>query len=82
MAVHENGGATVIFSNNSDSWGSFSYKESEDALRVEAITNEIPLTERLVYTISNIDKNSGLVALNWEKKRIAFRVEFDTHGWF
>jgi len=80
MAIHENGGATVIFSNTSDAWGSFSYEESEDALRVEADTEQIPLRQRLIYTINMVDGTSSTVALDWEKKRIAFQIEFDTHG--
>ncbi len=80
MAIHKNGGATVIFSNKSDAWGSFSYDESEDALRAQVETEEIPLTERLIYTIIDVDKTSGVVTLDWEKKRIPFRVEFDTHN--
>ncbi len=80
MAIHEAGGATVIFTNKSDAWGSFSYDQADDALRVEVDTEEIPLTERLIYTIQDIDKTSSQVVLDWEKKRIAFKVEFDTHG--
>jgi len=80
MAIHKDGGATVIFSNKSDAWGSFSYDESEDALRVEVETEVIPLTERLIYTIIDVDKTSGVVTLDWEKKRIFFTVEFDTHN--
>jgi len=38
MAIHEVDSATVIFSNKSDSWGSFSYDEKDDALRVEVNT--------------------------------------------
>ena len=44
MAIHEAGGATVIFTNKSDAWGSFSYDQADDARRVEVDTEEIPLT--------------------------------------
>jgi len=80
MAIHEQEGATIIFSNTSDAWGSFSYDVAEDALRVEAKTETIALTDRLIYTVRSIDKTSGKVLLDWEKKRVVFNVAFDTHG--
>lgn len=80
VAIHQNSGATVIFSNTSDAWGSFSYEESEDALRVEVQTAEIPLAKRLIYTFTDVNKTSGTVTLDWEMKRIPFTIEFDTHN--
>ena len=47
---------------------------------MEAKTEAILLTERLTYTLQNIDKTSGKIILDWEKKRIAFNVSVDTHG--
>ncbi len=38
MVIHENNKATVIFSKNSNAWGSYFYEPSEDALRVESET--------------------------------------------
>ena len=80
VAIHQDGGATLIFSNTSDAWGSFSYEESKDALRVEVQTGEIPLAKRLIYTFTDVSKTSGTVALDWEMKRIPFTIEFDTHN--
>ena len=80
MAIHKEGGATVIFSNTSDAWGSFSYDQAHDALRVEARTEEIPLQKRLIYTVTEVNKTSGVVSLDWENKRISFKLLFDTHG--
>ena len=80
MAIHEVDSATVIFSNKSDSWGSFSYDEKDDALRVEVNTVKISNTERLNYTVPKVDKTYAIIALDWEKKRIPFKVAFDVHG--
>lgn len=80
MAIHEKGGATVIFSKKSDAWGSFAYEEADDALRVEVGTENIPLAPRLIYTFASVDKTSTVVALDWERKRIPFKIAFDTHG--
>lgn len=80
VAVHEKEGAMIILSNKTDGWGSFSYDERDDALRVEVKTNKIGQTERLLYSFPKVDKTFAVVALDWEKKRIPFKVEFDVHG--
>ena len=80
MAIHQDGGVTLIFSNTSDAWGSFSYEESEDALRVQVQAAEIPLTKRLIYNFTDVSKTSGTITLDWEMKRIPFTIEFDTHN--
>lgn len=72
------GDATLIFSNNNSSWGSFFYNENEDALRVTVKT--VPLNEsveRLKYEFMDQTENSAVVALIWEKLKIPFKVEVD-----
>ena len=72
------GDATVIFSNNSTSWGSFFYDEKEDALRVNVKT--VPLSEtveRLKFEFMDEKENSATVALVWEKLKIPFTIEVD-----
>ncbi|MEP6949656.1 MAG: DUF2911 domain-containing protein [Ginsengibacter sp.] len=72
------GDATLIFSNNSTSWGSFFYDSKEDALKVTVKT--IPLNEdveRLKYEFMDESENSAVVALMWEKLKIPFKVEVD-----
>ncbi|WP_412984566.1 DUF2911 domain-containing protein [Pontimicrobium sp. IMCC45349] len=77
MIVHENDTATLIFSNSHTAWGSYFYKPSEDALRVEVNTKSIPHTELLTYDFIAVDANSATAALNWEKKQIPFKIELD-----
>ncbi|MDB5202452.1 MAG: hypothetical protein JWQ27_1861 [Ferruginibacter sp.] len=70
--------ATVIFSKNATSWGSFFYDPKEDALRVTvkpvATTEK---TERLKYEFSDETENSATISLSWEFLRIPFRVAVD-----
>lgn len=80
LAIHEKGGAMIIFSNKADEWGSFSYDEKDDALRVEVKTKIISQTERLLFSFPQVDNVFANVAMDWEKKRIPFKVEFDVHG--
>ncbi len=73
-----NGDATLIFSNNSTSWGSFFYDPKEDALRVTVKTE--PLNESvewLKYEFMNETDNGAVIALEWEKLKIPFKVEVD-----
>ena len=72
------GDATLIFSNNTTSWGSFFYDPKEDALRVTVKTE--PLNESvewLKYEFMNETDNSAAIALMWEKLKIPFKVEID-----
>ena len=72
------GDATIIFSNNSTSWGSFFYDPKEDALRVMVKT--VPLSEsveRLKYEFMDEKENSATAALIWEKLKIPFTIEVD-----
>jgi hypothetical protein len=73
-----NDDATLIFSNNSTSWGSFFYDPKEDALRVTVKT--VPLNESvewLKYEFMNETENGATIALMWEKLKIPFKVEID-----
>jgi len=80
VALRQDGGATIILSKDTASWGSFFYEEANDALRFHVVTETIPLTPRLEYGFINLTKNACIVVLDWEKKRIPFKVEFDTDG--
>lgn len=79
MAIWEDGRATIIFSKNHSSWGSFFYNPAEDALRVDVKTTSIPHTEVLTYNFVDMGTDYGVLALDWEKKRIPFKVEVDVH---
>ncbi|MEP7163131.1 MAG: DUF2911 domain-containing protein [Ferruginibacter sp.] len=69
---------TLIFSKNNIAWGSFFYKESDDALRVKVkpVTMDKSI-EWLKYEFLNETENSATVALEWEKLMIPFKVEID-----
>lgn len=77
MIVNEDNTATVIFSENHEAWGSYFYDPSEDALRVDVETNEIPHTELLTFSFDEVGPNSAVASLKWEKKQIPFTIETD-----
>ncbi len=69
---------TIIFSNNSTSWGSFSYDEAEDALRVEVTAVEAPFQEQLSYGFDDVSANEATVYLHWADRKVPVTVAFDT----
>ena len=63
---------TLIFNKTWKQWGAFSYKESDDAIRVNvAPTTAASSMERLTYTISS----TGKVSLNWGTVQVDFNVK-------
>src|SRR6267154_676752 len=68
---------TIIFSKNSTSWGSFSYDEKEDALRVSVKPHAAEPFEVLTYVVDNVKPDSALATLRWEKLAVPFRISVD-----
>ncbi|MBQ0735464.1 DUF2911 domain-containing protein [Aquimarina celericrescens] len=75
IALKEGGGATIIFSNNSNSWGSYFYDEKEDALRVDVQTKETAHTEILTFLFPKVEADNATAVLRWEKKEIPFNIQ-------
>ena len=69
---------TIIFSKNSISWGSYYYDPKEDALQVKVKPIALEKSvEWLKYEFLNQTSNSAIIALEWEKLMIPFKVEVD-----
>jgi hypothetical protein len=72
---------TLIFNKDNDEWGSFTYDEKKDALRVKITPVKSAMQETLLYEIEDVTANSARVALRWEKIAIPFTVDIgDIHG--
>ncbi len=78
MALTAAGDVTVIFSRDSGAWGSFFYDPAHDARRVQTKWEDAPFCEQLAYEFTAVTKNSAVLALHWEKKRIPLRLMVDT----
>ncbi|HEY7574977.1 MAG TPA: DUF2911 domain-containing protein [Thermoanaerobaculia bacterium] len=65
---------TVIFSKNSTSWGSFSYDEKEDALRVSVKPGPAEMHEALTYDFDDLKPDSTTVTMRWDKLAVPIRV--------
>ena len=68
----------VIFSKNSTSWGSFTYKKDEDALRVTVKPQPTDMHEALTYDFDDVKAASAVVTLRWEKLAVPFKVDVKT----
>jgi len=68
---------TIIFSKNSTSWGSFSYDEKEDAVRVSVKPHAAEPTEYVTYTFEDVKPDSAVATLRWEKLAVPFQVGVD-----
>ncbi len=70
--------ATLVFSKNSNAWGSFYYKPQDDALRVEVpVVKTTDSMERLRYEFTDQTDNSAVITMQWEKIKIPFKVSDD-----
>jgi hypothetical protein len=66
---------TIIFSKDNSAWGSFSYDQSKDALRVTATPKQSPHQEWLMYGFENLAGTSATAYLWWEKLKVPFEVK-------
>ncbi len=70
---------TVIFSKMSTAWGSFSYKQSEDALRVDVKPQPVEFHNALTYDFDQLKPDSAVVVMSWDKLAVPFNVSVDVN---
>ena len=70
---------TVIFSKNSTAWGSFTYKQDEDALRVKVKSQTADLHDALAYDFDDVKPDSTVVTMRWEKVAVPFKVHVNVN---
>jgi len=72
---------TVIFSKMASAWGSYTYNQAEDALRVTVKPRPNEMEEALEYEFEDLKADSTSVTLKWEKLAVPFKVAInDTEG--
>ncbi|NDQ55548.1 MAG: DUF2911 domain-containing protein [Acidipila sp.] len=75
LEVAKTGPWNWIFSNDSHGWGSYQYDPKNDALRVPVVPEEAPFTEFMTFGFDDRTPNSAVGFLQWEKKRIPFKID-------
>jgi len=67
---------TIIFNNDAGQWGSFTYDDKKDALRVKTKPQTVSDNQEwLTYFFDPVTDNSATANLRWEKVRVPFTVE-------
>lgn len=66
---------TLIFSNESTSWGSYFYDAADDALRVEVTPKDHPYTHWLTYEFVDRQPDRATAALEWEHLQVPWTIE-------
>jgi hypothetical protein len=67
---------TVIFNSDAGQWGSFTYDEKKDVLRVKTKPQAAADTQEwLQYTFDPVTDTTAQVNLRWERLRVPFTVE-------
>jgi hypothetical protein len=70
---------TIIFSKNSTAWGSFTYKQDEDALRVKVKSQTGDMHDALAYDFDDVKADSAVVTMRWEKVAVPFKVHVNVN---
>jgi len=70
---------TVIFSKVYTAWGSFTYKQDEDALRVNVKPQATDMHEALTYDFDEVKPDGAMLTLRWEKVAVPVHIGVDTH---
>jgi tetratricopeptide (TPR) repeat protein len=69
---------TLLFAHNHNQWGSYYLDIDKDvSLSVEVTSEEAPFSEQLDFEFLNRTENSLIIGLEWDKRRIPFKVEVD-----
>ena len=75
LDVEKSGPWTWIFSRAAKGWGSFQYDPKDDVLRVAVDPVDAPYTEFMTFDFDERRPASTIAYLQWEKKRIPFKIE-------
>jgi tetratricopeptide (TPR) repeat protein len=70
---------TIIFSKTHTAWGSFTYKEADDALRVTVKPQPSEAREALTYDFDDVKPDSAVATLRWEKLAVPFKIDVNVH---
>ena len=70
---------TIIFSKEHVAWGSFTYKQADDALRVTVKPQMSDPREALTYDFDDVKADSAVATLRWERISVPFKIDVNVH---
>lgn len=75
LDVEKSGPWTWIFSKAAKGWGSYQYDSKDDVLRVAVEPVDASYTEFMTFGFDERRPASAVAYLQWEKKRVPFKIE-------
>jgi len=69
---------TLIFNSVANQWGSYSYDQTKDALRVKAVPATASFVEWLTFEVPVLSTDQATVAIRWENVAVPFTVNANT----
>ncbi|MEA2570701.1 MAG: hypothetical protein QOI24_2702 [Acidobacteriota bacterium] len=69
---------TIIFNKVAEQWGSYSYDEKADALRIKAKPEKSEFREWLTFEFPQLSVDQTTIAIRWENVSVPFTVNTDT----
>jgi hypothetical protein len=69
---------TIIFNKTAKQWGSFNYKQADDALRVTAKPEKSTFHELMTIEFPQVTNDNAVVAIRWENLSVPFTVGTNT----
>lgn len=66
---------TIIFNSVADQWGSYSYDETKDALRVKVKPEKAEFREWMGFDLDEMTTDTAKVVLRWENVAVPFTVD-------
>ena len=60
---------------DSKDWGSFSYRQEDDALRVDVKPRPAEAHDALAYDFDDLKADSAVVTMRWDKVAVPFKVQ-------
>ena len=66
---------TIIFSKQNDIWGSYTYDQTQDALRVTVTPVAAPHQEWLLWGFEDLEGTASTVYLHWEELKVPIKIE-------
>jgi Protein of unknown function (DUF2911) len=71
---------TLVFSRKPEQWGSYFYKESDDALRVNVKSSAAPFTEWMRLSLEPRSANRVDLTMEWERVAWSVPIEADVNA--
>lgn len=65
----------VIFNKNTSTWGSYAYKQEEDALRVTVTPVKAPFKEWMEFGFDDLAGTSATAYLHWVELKVPFKIQ-------